>query len=199
MNDIVRITRSLRAADVLDGYRTGLFPMGYEGRREITWHRPPVRAVLPLGAVHVSRSLARTMRKAGFRVSVDEDFPGVMEGCADRDSTWITGEIFRVYGELHRAGVAHSVEVWVKGELAGGLYGIHLGGAFFAESKFHRVTDMSKVALVSLAARLAGRGFRLLEVQYRTQHLAQFGVVEVPDGQYRQMLAAALEANCAFV
>ena len=113
--DVVRVTRQLLVADVLAGYRTGLFPMGYPGRKEITWHRPRRRAVLPLEALHVSRSLERTLRKGAFRVSFDEDFAGVMRGCADRDSTWITGDIFRVYGELHRTGVAHSVEVWVDG------------------------------------------------------------------------------------
>ncbi|MFO0970650.1 MAG: leucyl/phenylalanyl-tRNA--protein transferase [Gemmataceae bacterium] len=190
--DVVRVTQGLLVADVLDGYRRGLFPMGPPGRKEITWHRPPVRAILPLDALHVSRSLARTLNKAAFRVSFDEDFAGVMRGCADRDSTWITADVFRVYSELHRTGIAHSVEVWVDGSLAGGLYGVHLGGAFFAESKFHRVTDMSKVALVSLARRLRDHGFALLEVQYLTAHLAQFGVVEVPDAAYRRMLEAAL-------
>lgn len=197
--DVVRITRHLAAADVLEAYRTGLFPMGYPGRREITWHRPKVRAVLPLEALHVSRSLRRTLNKAAFRISFDEDFSGVMRGCADRDSTWITAEIFRVYGELHRAGIAHSVEVWVDGALAGGLYGIHIGGAFFAESKFHRVTDMSKVALVHLAAHLRERGFALLEVQYLTEHLSQFGVIEVPDAEYRVRLAEALQRSCAWL
>lgn len=198
MTDVVRVTRHLLAADVLAGYRNGLFPMGYQGRREITWHRPEVRAVLPLDAVHVSRSLERRLKKSDFRVSFDEDFEAVMLGCADRRSTWITGDIFRVYRELHRTGFAHSVEVWVDGALAGGLYGVHLGGAFFAESKFHRVTDMSKVALVSLAARLREREFSLLEVQYLTRHLAQFGVIEVRDAQYRELLAEALERKCVF-
>ena len=138
------------------------------------------------------------MRKGGFRVSFDEAFGEVMRGCAERESTWITSDIFRVYGELHRKGIAHSVEVWVDGALAGGLYGVHLGGVFFAESKFHRVTDMSKVALVSMARRLGERGFRFMEVQYLTDHLAQFGVREVDHGSYMGMLSEALGLECIF-
>ena len=172
--------------------------MGYPGRRVITWHCPEQRAVLPLDVLHVPRSLERRMRKGGFRVSFDEAFGEVMRGCAERESTWITRDIFRVYGELHAMGKAHSAEVWVEGELAGGLYGVHLGGAFFAESKFHRVTDMSKVALVSMAGRLRERGFRLMEVQYLTEHLAQFGVVEVGHGEYAAMLEAALAEERVF-
>lgn len=183
---------------VLDGYRRGMFPMGYPGRKIISWHHPNVRAVLPLDALHVSRSLERTLRKAQFEVTFNKAFPDVMKGCASRQSTWITRDIFRVYAELHAMDKAHSVEVWVDGQLAGGLYGVQIGGAFFAESKFHRVTDMSKVALVSLARRLKERGFRLLEVQYLTEHLSQFGVMEVPDAEYQQMLAQALAAECVF-
>ncbi|MFN7935877.1 MAG: leucyl/phenylalanyl-tRNA--protein transferase [Bryobacteraceae bacterium] len=196
--DVVQITKTLDVAGVLAAYREGCFPMGYPGRRVITWHCPDRRAVLPLDALHVSRSLVRRMRKGGFRVSFDEAFGEVMRGCAERESTWITHDIFRVYGELHRDGIAHSVEVWIDDTLAGGLYGIHLGGAFFAESKFHRVTDMSKVALVAMARRLAGRGFRFMEVQYLTEHLAQFGVREVDHGSYMGMLSEALGMECTF-
>jgi leucyl/phenylalanyl-tRNA--protein transferase len=138
------------------------------------------------------------MRKGGFEVTFDRDFTGVMRGCAARDSTWI-GELFhRVYGELHAAGKAHSAEVWVEGALAGGIYGVHLGGAFFAESMFHRATDMSKVALVSLAARLFERGFTLLEVQYLTPHLSRFGAVEISHQEYMRRLQAALALERTF-
>lgn len=196
--DVVQITKTLDVASVLAAYREGAFPMGYPGRRVITWHCPVRRAVLPLDALHVSRSLERRMRKGGFRVSFDEAFGEVMRGCAERESTWITSDIFRVYGELHRKGIAHSVEVWVDDLLAGGLYGVHLGGAFFAESKFHRVTDMSKVALVSMARRLAERGFRFMEVQYLTEHLAQFGVKEIEHAEYVRMLDEALAMEVEF-
>lgn len=172
--------------------------MGYPGRKEITWHRPPVRAVLPLDRLHISRSLARTLKKAHFDVTFDRAFTEVMHGCADRDSTWITPAIFEVYGELHRQGHAHSVEVWVNGDLAGGLYGVRIGGAFFAESKFHRVTGMSKVALVSLVERMRACRMSLLEVQYLTEHLSQFGVMEIPDARYRALLFEAVRMECVF-
>lgn len=196
--DVVEITRALDPDTVLKGYRRGIFPMGYPGRKMITWHRPSVRALLPLDGLHISRSLARTLKKHQFDVTCNRDFQGVMRGCADRDSTWITADIFRTYNTLHLHGHAHSVEVWVNDELAGGVYGVHIGGAFFAESKFHRVTDMSKVALVHLVLRLRERGFRMLEVQYLTEHLSQFGVHEVPDGEYQLRLAEALSVDCIF-
>jgi leucyl/phenylalanyl-tRNA--protein transferase len=188
--DIVRVTWGLDAATVLEAYRRGEFPMG--GYRVITWHRPKQRAVLPLEGFHISRSLARTLKQGRFEVTVNCDFAGVMRGCAARQETWIDDRILRVYGELHRVGHAHSVEVWVDGALAGGVYGVQIGGAFFAESKFHRVRDMSKVALAKLVERLWERGFALLEVQYLTPHLAQFGVVQIPHAEYVARLQAAI-------
>ena len=164
----------------------------------VTWHRPRRRAILPLDSFHISRSLGRTLRRGGFTVTFDQDFRGVMEACAQRKSTWISGEFLEIYGELHRSGKAHSVEVWVEGALAGGVYGLCLGGAFFAESKFHRVTGMSKVALAHLVARLREREFALLEVQYLTEHLAQFGAVEISHKEYMARLRAALKLQCSF-
>ncbi|MBI3208767.1 MAG: leucyl/phenylalanyl-tRNA--protein transferase [Candidatus Solibacter usitatus] len=199
MVDIVRTSRGLDAQAVLDGYRRGEFPMGYPGRRLITWHHPAVRAILPLDALHISRSLQRKLRAGAFRISFDEDFSAVMTNCANRPSTWITPEIFRVYLQLHHLGHAHSVEVWVDGRLAGGIYGVHIGEAFFAESMFHTVTDMSKVALVKLVQRLLEQRFRLLEVQYLTSHLSQFGVIEIPDEEYRPLLVEAVSAAGEFV
>ncbi|HUQ94796.1 MAG TPA: leucyl/phenylalanyl-tRNA--protein transferase [Bryobacteraceae bacterium] len=196
--DVVRVTRHLDEPGVLAAYRQGMFPMGYSGHGMISWHRPKTRAILPLDGVHISRSLRRTLRKAAFRVTYNEAFAEVMCGCAARESTWITAEIFRVYNRLHRAGNAHSVEIWVDSQLAGGVYGVQIGGAFFAESKFHRVTDMSKVALVHLAQRLRERGFTLLEVQYWTEHLAQFGVIEISSQEYKTLLTDALERECRF-
>lgn len=196
--DIRRITQDLNAEMVEAAYRAGMFPMAQPEGRAITWHRPRRRAILPLDAFHVSRSLALTLRQARFEVSFNRDFQGVMAACAARDETWISAEFVAVYGEMHRAGKAHSVEVSVDGALAGGLYGVQLGGAFFAESKFHRVTDMSKVALAKLVERLRDRGFALLEVQYLTPHLQQFGAIEIPHRQYMTYLESALRLDPKF-
>lgn len=177
--------------------------MGYLDAPVISWHLPEKRGVLPLGAFHRSRSLAHTLKRGNFTVSFDTAFEAVMRACASRggedaDETWITEEIVQVYTRLHREGHAHSVEVWVDGSLAGGTYGIHLGGAFFAESKFHTVRDMSKVALASLVDRLTARGFQLLDVQYWTPHLSQFGVIEVDRNAYYRQLREALKLTCQF-
>jgi leucyl/phenylalanyl-tRNA--protein transferase len=196
VNDIVGITRHLSLERVVDAYRHGVFPMAVPEARVVTWHHPDPRAVIPLDAYHVPRRLARTLRSGRFEVSFDRAFPDVMRGCAEGRPVWIGPEFHRVYGELHRRGLAHSVEVWQDGALVGGLYGVHLGGGFFAESKFHRVTDASKVALASLLQRLDERGFRLLEVQYLTEHLEQFGTIEVPDSEYQRLLRRALAVEC---
>lgn len=179
-------------------YRRGAFPMADPETGAIDWYRPRRRAVIPLDQFHVSRSLARRMRKPDFHVTFDQDFAAVMRACAERDETWISEDFHRAYGELHQLGKAHSVEVWMEDRLVGGTYGVHLGAAFFAESKFHRVTDMSKVALASLAGRLRERGFTLLEVQYLTPHLAQFGAVEIPGRVYEARLAEALSRTADF-
>ena len=191
--DIVRVTWNLTAGDVLAAYARGEFPMG--GHNVITWHRPRTRAILPLNGFHVSRSLARVLRQGKFTVTVNRDFEGVMRGCASREETWIDDRVLRTYGELHRAGRAHSLEVWIDGALAGGVYGVQIGGAFFAESKFHRVRDMSKVALAHLAFHLRDRGFSLLEVQYLTPHLARFGAIEISGREYAAMLKRAVKAE----
>ena len=197
--DVVRVTRELTVEDTEAAYRAGAFPMAYPERGLVTWHQPPRRAVLPLDEFHVSRSLAHTLRLARFEVSFNRDLEGVMRACNEnRSGSWITEEFIRVYGELHRQGKAHSVEIWVDGQLAGGTYGVHLGAAFFAESKFHRVRDMSKVALAQLVFRLRERGFLLLDVQYLTEHLSQFGVGEIPAKEYRRRLGAALSGLATF-
>jgi leucyl/phenylalanyl-tRNA--protein transferase len=193
--DIRFVTRHLTPEMVLENYARGMFPMANPGVGVITWHCPKPRAVIPLEGFHVSRSLERTLRLGRFTVTYNGAFAEVIAGCADRggdESTWISDEIREVYTELHRRGHAHSVEVWVDGVLAGGTYGLQLGGAFFAESKFHRVRDMSKVALAQLVYRLREREFALLEVQYVTPHLRQFGAVEVPHRAYIDRLEAAL-------
>lgn len=196
--DIVALTRKLTVKDVLAAYRAGIFPMYHVGEAVFTWHSPEPRAILPLDGFHASRSLAKTIRKKVFSVTFDQNFHEVMEGCAEGRPVWIGPRFFDVYGQLHRQALAHSVEVWQDGRLVGGTYGVSLGGAFFAESKFHRVTDASKVALASLVCRLRERKFVLLDVQYRTSHLAQFGVVEVSRAEYLRTLKAALAQDCRF-
>lgn len=197
--DVIRVTRSLSVEEVEAAYRAGAFPMAAPEFGLITWRRPARRAIIPLDSFHISRSLARTLRKGDFEVTVNRDFRGVVEACAARPTTWIDSDIKRVYTELHRLGKAHSLEVWKGGALAGGIYGVHLGAAFFAESKFHRVRDMSKVALAHLVWRLRQRDFRLLEVQYLTPHLAQFGTIEVSAKEYSRRLKEALALERSFV
>ena len=197
--DIIRVTDYLNPAMLEDAYRDAAFPMADPDEPGIfTWHRPRRRAVLPLHTFHVSHSLARTIRQGRFTITYDKDFQGVMRACAARPEVWITEPLIEAYTTLHRAGRAHSVEVWIDGQLAGGVYGVHLGGAFFAESKFHSVRDMSKVALAHLVFRLRERGFALLEVQYLTAHLAQFGVTLISGNDYRDRLAKALTLHCRF-
>lgn len=185
---------------VVAAYRHGVFPMGDDESSLISWHRPDPRAVIPLGSFHVSRSLARTIRRGIFDVRINTDFEGVMRGCADRpEGTWITEAFIKVYGELHRRGLAHSVETWRDGRLVGGTYGVALGAAFMAESMFHRETDASKVALAALVSRLRERGYFLLDVQYMTPHLARLGAVSIPGAVYYAVLQQALTRSCSFV
>ncbi len=198
MDDLVGVSRTLDVDMAEGAYRDGVFPMAEPRLGIYTWHRPDPRALMPLDRFHVSRSLEKTLRRGIFDVSYDRDFRGVMAGCADRDPTWIDERIKSVYEELHAQGKAHSVEVWKAGELVGGTYGVHLGGAFFAESKFHRVTDASKVALASLARRLRERDFDILEVQYLTEHLQQFGAYELSLEAYLKILKQALKKQCSF-
>ena len=180
-------------------YRHGIFPMADEGSGEILWFRPDPRAIIPLDGFHISRSLARTLRRGTFEVRVDTDFEGVMRGCADRpEGTWISERFVEVYGALHRAGKAHSVEAWRDGRLVGGAYGLALGGAFMAESMFHRETDASKVALTALVARLQERGFTLLDVQYVTPHLESLGAVDITRREYERRLERALGLDRTF-
>ena len=180
-------------------YREGIFPMALEDG-EIGWFSPDPRAILPLDAFRVPARLARLVRQGRFEVSVDRSFEAVMRACADRgdDGTWISEGIVESYVALHRLGLAHSVEVRQGETLVGGLYGVHLGGAFFGESMFHRVTDASKVALVSLVDRLRRRGFLVLDVQWTTPHLRQFGVIEIPRRRYLTLLHEALGKDCTF-
>jgi leucyl/phenylalanyl-tRNA--protein transferase len=178
---------------LLLAYAQGIFPMA-EGRDdpEVFWVDPRRRGIVPLDGFHVSRSLARTLRRGAFRVSFDRDFGGVVAGCAEREETWISGPIAALYAQLHDRGRAHSVEVWDGEMLAGGVYGVTLGAAFFGESMFSRRTDASKVALFHLIGRLRAGGFTLFDTQFLTPHLASLGAVEVSRATYRRMLAEAL-------
>lgn len=182
---------------ILRAYRAGIFPMAEDAADEdLFWVSPDQRGIMPLDGFHLSRSLRKSMRRSGFAIRVDTDWDGVIEGCAtvgeDRDSTWINGSIRRVYGELFRRGVAHTVEVWDGPDLVGGLYGLAIGGAFFGESMFHRRTDASKMAMAHLVERLNAGGFVLLDTQFLTAHLASLGGIEIEREEYEERLAEAL-------
>jgi leucyl/phenylalanyl-tRNA--protein transferase len=189
---------------LLRAYAAGVFPMAESRRSDrLYWLDPALRGVLPLdGGFHLSRRLRRTALSDRFAVTVDQDFAGVIRGCAEpapgRTDTWINEEIERLFLDLHARGAAHSVEVSAEGRLVGGLYGVSLGGAFFGESMFSRVTDASKVALVHLVARLRLGGYTLLDTQFLTSHLARFGAVEIPKTDYKLRLAAALSVEAAW-
>ena len=179
-------------------YQAGVFPMA-DPDGEIGWYAPDPRAVLPLDAFHVPKTLGKTVRQGLFEVTVDRAFETVMRACAapgpGREETWISEEIVRGYTALHRLGIAHSVECWRGGAFAGGLYGVALGGAFFGESMVTRARDASKVALVRLVERLRAGGYVLLDTQMATPHLERFGVVEIPRAEYERRLAAALDVG----
>jgi leucyl/phenylalanyl-tRNA---protein transferase len=183
---------------LVQAYCSGVFPMADHRGGRIGWYRPDPRAIIPLDAFHVPRSLRRTIGKGTFAVTFDRDFPAVIAACAEREETWISAEIIRAYTALHRLGLAHSVETWRGDRLVGGLYGVALGAAFFGESMFSRETDASKVALVALVERLRQRGYTLLDTQYLTAHLARFGAVEIPRDEYERRLARALSAPRTF-
>ena len=198
-HDIVGVTREITLELVEQAYRHAVFPMAAPEYEVFTWHRPDPRAIIPLDGFHIPRRLRRTLRSNRFEVTFDTAFRRVMRGCAAGRPVWIGKEFFDLYGRLHHLGKAHSVEVWREGHLAGGLYGVHLGAAFFAESKFHRDRDASKVALASLLLHLRDQGFDLLEVQYLTSHLAQFVPMTIPDREYVRRLSRALERDCPFL
>jgi leucyl/phenylalanyl-tRNA--protein transferase len=192
-------------ADLLiSAYTHGWFPMAGDDE-VIRWYSPDPRGIIPLDAFHVSSRLARVVRSGRFEVRIDQSFPQVIRACAEAErepgdsGSWISEEIEESYRALHDAGIAHSVETWRDGTLAGGLYGVAIGGAFFGESMFHSVTDASKVALVALVDRLRQRGFRLLDTQWVTDHLVQFGAVEIPRSSYLRLLDESLRVSCRFV
>lgn len=180
---------------LIHAYQQGVFPMGMEDGT-IGWFSPDPRGIIPLDTFHVPGRLQRVLRSRRFTTTLDRDFEGVMRACAaDREEgTWITEDIIAAYVALHRLGLAHSVEVWRGDAMVGGLYGVRLGAAFFGESMFHRETDASKVALVTLVDHLRAEHGTLLDIQWVTPHLARFGAVEIPRDDYLARLADALSA-----
>ena len=188
----------LSADLLLHAYRQSAFPMALEDG-EIAWFSPDPRAIIPLDGFHVPHGLRRALKRCRFELRVNTAFEAVMRCCAARDETWINEEIIASYCNLHALGHAHSVETWADGELAGGLYGVAIGAAFFGESMFHAVTDASKVALYGLVERLRRNGFSLLDIQWLTPHLVLFGACEVSRVTYRRMLANAIEVERSFV
>jgi leucyl/phenylalanyl-tRNA--protein transferase len=187
---------------LLAAYRVGAFPMA-DDAGHVAWYAPDPRGVLPLDGLHVSRSLAKTVRQRRFRVTADRAFETVVRACAapapGRETTWISEEVVQAYTALHRLGHAHSVECWTRGpdgeRFAGGVYGVSIGGAFFGESMVAVERDASKVALVWLVRRLRAGGYRLFDVQMVTPHTARLGAVEIPRAEYERRLAAALAAS----
>ncbi|MEM8842636.1 MAG: leucyl/phenylalanyl-tRNA--protein transferase [Pseudomonadota bacterium] len=184
---------------LLRAYQAGVFPMAESAHNpEVLWVDPRTRGVLPLDALHVSRSLRKRLRRWDYRVTVDRAFDEVVRGCADRDETWINPVITTLYGDLHRMGYGHSIEVWRDRRLIGGRYGVRLGAAFFGESMFSWEPGSSKIALVHLVARLRHGGFRLLDTQFTTDHLRSFGAIEVTRATYHRELEAALSRQADF-
>jgi leucyl/phenylalanyl-tRNA---protein transferase len=189
---------------LLKAYSCGIFPMAESADDPaLYWIEPQYRGVLPLDTVHLPKRLRRTMRQDTFEVRVDSTFDGVISGCAasrpGRRSTWINKRIRQLYGELFQLGSCHTVETWRDGKLVGGLYGVQLKGAFFGESMFSRQDDASKVALVHLVARLIEGGFTLLDTQFVTEHLRQFGTLEVPREEFHTLLESALKVEGDFL
>jgi leucyl/phenylalanyl-tRNA--protein transferase len=189
---------------IVRAYQAGIFPMAESADAEdVFWVSPQHRGIIPLDSFHVSKSLRKRLRTHLWHVRTDTDFGAVLDGCAnegtDRESTWINGTIRRLYAQLFERGLCHTVEIWdADGRLVGGLYGLALGAAFFGESMFHRATDASKVALVHLVERLNAGGFRLLDTQFVTGHLATFGGIEIAREEYEVRLADALAHNADF-
>ncbi len=197
------MSSTMTADQILRAYALGVFPMARQhDDPKLYWVDPEKRGILPLKDFHLPRSLKKVLRRRSFDLRVDTAFEEVLRLCAEstarRPETWINAEIVRLFTDLHHAGLAHSVESWQDGELVGGLYGLGLGSAFFGESMFSRATDASKVALCHLVALMKIGGYSLLDTQFVTDHLAQFGAIEIPRRDYLRMLAQALDRPAAF-
>lgn len=188
---------------LLRAYASGVFPMAEDAAQdEVFWVQPDIRGIIPLDRFRISRSLDKAVRRAPYTIRFNHHFSGVLDGCAEprdgRETTWINGPIRRAYGELHESGHAHSVEAWDGERLVGGLYGVTLGAAFFGESMFSRQRDASKICLVHLVARLRERGFTLLDTQFTTDHLKQFGAIDIERARYEKLLSEALGHKAVF-
>lgn len=184
---------------LLHAYSIGIFPMAeHKDDPEVFWVDPKRRGVFPLDGFHISRSLARRMRREEFEISVNRAFSGVLDGCADRAETWINSEIRQHYMDLHDLGHAHSLEVWSQNRLVGGVYGVQLGAAFFGESMFSRQTDASKIALAYLVDLLRTGGYTLFDTQFLTAHLASLGAIEISRAEYHRRLERAVEGDADF-
>jgi leucyl/phenylalanyl-tRNA---protein transferase len=199
---LIFVGGSLTVERLLDAYRHGIFPWPAYPGEPMLWWTPDPRAILPLGGMHVSRRLKRSLRSGRFAVRANTAFARVLEGCASghgrEGGTWLTGEMIAAYTRLHELGHAHSVEAWSDDQLVGGVYGVSIGGFFSAESMFYRERDASKVALARLVGHLRARGFVLLDVQQWTPHTGRLGVVEIPRREYLNRLAAAIELPVSF-
>jgi leucyl/phenylalanyl-tRNA--protein transferase len=197
---LVAIGGDLHPARLLQAYRNGIFPW-YSENEPVCWWSPDPRAIFELDRFHVSRRLARTIRSGQFELTVNRDFPGVIRGCAEgrADGTWITPEMIEAYEKLHQLGYAHSVEMFSDGRLAGGVYGVAIGGFFAGESMFSRRSDASKVALAHLVWRLRSRGFKLLDTQFLTPHTIRMGALEIPRRQYLARLRDAIRQPVTFI
>jgi len=183
---------------LLEAYRLGVFPMAMENG-EIRWFSPEPRTILPLDSFHVPHGLKRERRARAIEIRINTSFEAVLRACAERADTWINDEIVESYARLHELGHAHSVEAWEGNELVGGLYGVAIGGAFFGESMFHRTTGASKIALWALVDHLRERRFALLDTQWLTRHLKQFGAREIPRQLYLHLLNDAIDLPRKFV
>lgn len=183
---------------IIQGYAKGYFLMANEGEDSLGWYSSRQRALVPLDdRFRYPKSLRKVLNKESFRVEINRDFPGVVEGCANRETTWISPQLKQIYWELYQAGWAYSFETWQGDELAGGLLGIVIGGAFIGESMFYRIANGSKVALVKLVERLRSRGFVLLDAQMASPHIDRFGAYIVSDREYQALLKKALQRQCS--
>lgn len=188
---------------LLRAYAVGIFPMAEsEDDPSLMWIEPDMRGIIPLDDFHLPRRLARTIRNSTYTITADKDFGGIMDACAqaapDRPSTWINPQIHMLYRQLHKMGHCHSIEIWDGESLLGGLYGVSLGTAFFGESMVSRARDISKIALAHLVERLKAGGYTLLDTQFITDHLRQFGAIEIPKDDYKALLDHALQAEGDF-
>ncbi|MEZ4744265.1 MAG: leucyl/phenylalanyl-tRNA--protein transferase [Bdellovibrionota bacterium] len=192
------MSQKLTTEILVSAYCQGYFPMPDDKTGEILWFRPELRAVIPLNAFHVSRSLRKALNKKTYHVTINQEFALVMDLCSQRQETWINDEIKASYFQLFKRNFAHSLEIWQGSEIIGGLYGVAIRGAFFAESMFHRKTNGSKIALYHLTEHLKANGYLLLECQFLTNHLASLGAIEITDKEYLERLEEALKVSPSF-